>query len=263
MSTHALASLTATYTDSEPEGEEEDRVLQDEKADKSSEGSVSPGVTSVEAARPPEPSRVATLVSYHDDAADEEEEDGEQRADSPPAGIMTVELPPEPTGRVSPKMLEKVSRLHERMEAGLDMNMLIQNRKEFRNPSIYEKLIQFCGINELGTNYPAKVYDPLKWGKESFYEELARVQKTEMDKREKEKKDKTKVEFVMGTKKGSGVAEDDSKKRKSKWDQVGSGAGGLLRPSGLLQPASLTTSASGTKSTVISAFGSLPKKPKA
>lgn len=34
------------------------------------------------------------------------------------------------------------------------MNYIIQRKKEFRNPSIYEKLIQFCAIDELGTNYP-------------------------------------------------------------------------------------------------------------
>ncbi|KAJ8926992.1 hypothetical protein NQ314_020553 [Rhamnusium bicolor] len=64
------------------------------------------------------------------------------------------------------------------------------------------------------TNYPPSIYDPLKWSKESYYEELAKVQKIEMDKREKERKGK--VEFVSGTKK-----QEDDKKRKSKWDQPG------------------------------------------
>nr|CAD7568663.1 unnamed protein product [Timema californicum] len=187
-----------------------------------------------------------------------------------------VRLPPEPTGRCSNELQEKINRLYEKMQTtGLDMNRVIQQRKDFRNPSIYEKLIQFCSINELGTNYPAHLYDPLRWGKESYYEELAKVQKTEMDRREKEKKDKTKVEFVSGTAKrpGSGSgAEDEAKKRKSKWDQVGtvgvsstmtgSQGGNILKPAGLLQQPSLTTSATGTKGTVISAFGSLPKKPR-
>ncbi|KAG7158675.1 SAP30-binding protein-like, partial [Homarus americanus] len=47
----------------------------------------------------------------------------------------------------------------------------------------------------MGTNYPLDMYDPHCWGKESYYDELARVQKEEMDKREKERKDKTKVNF--------------------------------------------------------------------
>lgn len=73
------------------------------------------------------------------------------------------------------------------------MLQAIQDRKDFRNPSIYEKLVQFCDINELGTNYPPEIYDPLMWGKESYYEALAKAQKDDTDRREKERKEKTKV----------------------------------------------------------------------
>lgn len=79
-----------------------------------------------------------------------------------------------------------------------------------------------------------------------------------MDRREKDRK--SKVEVVSGTKK----QEDDAKKRKSKWDQPGGNAvmvSQSLKPAGLVQP-SLTTNATGTKATVISAFGSLLKKPR-
>lgn len=78
-----------------------------------------------------------------------------------------------------------------------------------------------------------------------------------MDKREKERK--SKVEVVSGTKK----QEEEAKKRKSKWDQPGGNSlsSHNLKPAGLVQP-SLTNSATGTKATVISAFGSLPKKPR-
>lgn len=78
-----------------------------------------------------------------------------------------------------------------------------------------------------------------------------------MDRREKERK--SKAEVITGTKK----QDDDPKKRKSKWDQPGgnSVSSTSIKPAGLVQP-SLTTSATGTKGTVISAFGSLPKKPR-
>jgi len=153
----------------------------------------------------------------------------------------------------------------------MDMNTMIQRRKDFRNPSIYEKLILYCNINELGSNYPPHMYDPNRWGKDSYYEELAKVQKVEMDKKEKEKKDKAKVEIVTGTARkpptlllpstgsqkpasaalaaAAATAASIEEKRKSKWDQVGS-------------MSALTANVTGTKSTVISAFGSLPKRPK-
>ena len=37
----------------------------------------------------------------------------------------------------------------------------------------------------LGTNFPPELYDGHLFGKESYYEELAKQQKVEMDKREK------------------------------------------------------------------------------
>lgn len=73
-------------------------------------------------------------------------------------------LPPEPKGKCAPELQDKITKMYEKMRTNnMDMNKLIQERKEFRNPSIYEKLIQFCDINELGTNYPPELYDPMQW----------------------------------------------------------------------------------------------------
>ncbi|KAK7788309.1 hypothetical protein R5R35_011966 [Gryllus longicercus] len=300
MSGHALASLTATYTDSEGEDdaleEQNDKSPGEENSAHSSHsntGIVTPPVsrTDVRVTVPVTATATARLVSYHDDTIVSDDEgniadlnEPERRKSitiepEPEPVVDGIRLFPEPQGRCSNELQEKINRLHEKMQtSGLDMNHVIQHKKDFRNPSIYEKLIQFCSINELGTNYPAHVYDPLRWGKESYYEELAKVQKAEMDKHERgkkgeERKEKTKVEFVSGTAKrpGSGSgAEDEAKRRKSKWDQVGTVIGSslvaaqqnILKPVGLVQQPSLTTSATGTKSTVISAFGSLPRKPR-
>uniref|UniRef100_A0A1A9X3P7 SAP30-binding protein n=1 Tax=Glossina brevipalpis TaxID=37001 RepID=A0A1A9X3P7_9MUSC len=155
-------------------------------------------------------------------------------------------LPPEPKSKPLPELTEKVKQLYDKMETNnMDMNCVIQQRKEFRNPSIYEKLIQFCDINEFGTNYPPEVYDPLRWGPESYYEELDRVQRLEMTKRQKERKDKDKIEQVSAL---ARKVEEEAKKRKSKWDQP------AAKPT---VPPTLTTTVTGTKGTVISAFGSL------
>ena len=40
-----------------------------------------------------------------------------------------------------------------------------------------------------------ELYDPSLWGEESYYDELAKAQKIEMDKREKDKKERTKVDI--------------------------------------------------------------------
>uniref|UniRef100_A0A8C1MF46 Uncharacterized protein n=1 Tax=Cyprinus carpio TaxID=7962 RepID=A0A8C1MF46_CYPCA len=188
-----------------------------------------------------------------------------------------IRIPPEPPGRCSSHLQEKIFKLYERkLHGDFDTNSHIQKKKEFRNPSIYEKLIQFCGIDELGTNYPKDMFDPHGWSEDSYYEALAKAQKVEMDKLEKAKKEKTKIEFVTGTKKGTTTnaaamatnttTSTDAQKRKSKWDSA--------VPVTLAQPAlltttatlpgvvSVTTTASGTKTTVISAVGTILKKAK-
>uniref|UniRef100_A0A3P9BBD9 SAP30 binding protein n=1 Tax=Maylandia zebra TaxID=106582 RepID=A0A3P9BBD9_9CICH len=173
-----------------------------------------------------------------------------------------IKIPSEPPGRCSSHLQEKIHKLYERkLHGDFDTNAHIQQKKEFRNPSIYEKLIQFCAIDELGTNYPKDMFDPHAWSEDSYYEALAKAQKVEMDKLEKAKKERTKVSL---TTKKSGLLY--AQKRKSKWDSA--------LPVTLAQPTlitttatlpavvSVTTTASGTKTTVISAVGTILKKAK-
>lgn len=73
-------------------------------------------------------------------------------------------LPPESKGKCPQELQDKITKMYEKMRTNnMDMNKLIQDRKEFRNPSIYEKLIQYCNIDELGTNYQPELYDPRQW----------------------------------------------------------------------------------------------------
>lgn len=138
------------------------------------------------------------LVSYHDDTvisdedddeaiSDDDQEDvemstpfnetirdckdnneNEDRKPTEPKRDRAAEygfsLPSEPKSKCPAELQEKIANMYEKMRTNkMDMNKLIQERKEFRNPSIYEKLIQFCNIQELGTNYPPELYDPMQW----------------------------------------------------------------------------------------------------
>uniref|UniRef100_A0A3Q0SJC5 SAP30 binding protein n=1 Tax=Amphilophus citrinellus TaxID=61819 RepID=A0A3Q0SJC5_AMPCI len=190
-----------------------------------------------------------------------------------------IKIPAEPPGRCSSQLQEKIHKLYERkLHGDFDTNSHIQKKKEFRNPSIYEKLIQFCGIDELGTNYPKDMFDPHGWSEDSYYEALAKAQKVEMDKLEKAKKERTKVSLTRKkrgllchtaastTSNTTTTTATDAQKRKSKWDSA--------IPVTLAQPTlitttatlpavvSVTTTASGTKTTVISAVGTILKKAK-
>lgn len=168
------------------------------------------------------------------------------------ASVDEVTVPSEPEGRCSSALQDKIKRFMERkVKDGEDLNRAIQARKDFRNPSIYEKLIVYLGIDELGTNFPQDDYNPRTWRKAPAYDELARSQREDMAKREKERK--TKVEFVTGTVKkpsSTGSAQSSSESvKKTKWDQQSSNKSGSV------------DKVSGHKPTVISAVGSI-KKPK-
>ena len=166
-----------------------------------------------------------------------------------------IQLPPEPQGRCSRTLQDKIAHLARKVYDGYNLSQSMQNRKDFRNPAIYEKLIDFCSINEKGTNYPPELFNPAIWGPESYYDELAKAQKVEMDKREAARKERTKVEFISGTKKESAP----EPKRKSKWDSQPA----VLPPGAHVPPpppVSITTAATGTKGTIIPAVGSITKK---
>ena len=139
--------------------------------------------------------------------------------------IDQVGLPPEPEGRCSRSLQEKIARMLEKKRLGkLSLNEHVQRKKDFRNPSIYEKLVSYCSIDEYGTNYPRNLFNPSSWGVESYYDALAKAQKEAHEKKEKEKHKKGQVEFIKATKKiiagGSAVAVQgaDEKQKTSKWD---------------------------------------------
>lgn len=249
----ALVSLTEAYTDSENEDNHEDDSERSDPEEKQ---------TKAEIVLPKKNSKhPRRLVSYQDnevyeDASDDEPNPSEEvEAEKESENKDTEDklskyikkygfnLPPEARSKPDPKLQETISNINQKIKnSDFDLNQYIQEKKEFRNPSIYDKLIQFCNINELGTNFPPEIFDVSIYGAESFYEELAKAQKFEMDKLEKQKKENTKTEVII----------KESAKRKSKWDQQA--------PSSITG-SSVTSSSTSGKTTVISAFGTL-KKPK-
>lgn len=164
-------------------------------------------------------------------------------------------LPPEAPGLCSQKIQESVNRAwRKKQECSYDMNAVIQNKKAFRNPSIYEKLIEFCDIDEHGTNFPKDLYDGHLFGKESYYDELAKVQKADMERREKAAKERSAKADSKRT-----AAEDlaSHNKRKSKWDQVGPPTSvPVIRPTSITAAAAV---AAPITAKTIPAFGALKK----
>lgn len=249
MTSLALASLVETYTDSESEETVSMESISPDSPVQTKQSELS------------KPRGLKTLACYlsEDDAFASEDELVSETTTSPATSssstqpsssdalmnqmFMDLDFPPEPTGTCSSDLTEKIVELTKMMELNdCDMNQIIQQRKSFRNPSMYEKLIDYCNINEFGTNFEPHVYDPLKWDKTSYYDELAKTQDADMSRREKERRMKTKVKIVTGIAKnvtnGAAVTKKDTKKRKSKCNKpvnaglcLGNNATALTSPS--------------------------------
>lgn len=103
-----------------------------------------------------------------------------------------IKIPKEPRGAPEIEVIEKLEKLRERKAIKkMDMKYEIQRRKDFRNPSIYEKLIDHCGISEFGSNFPPEIFNPAGFNESSFFDQLSTAQKILMDKLSKESSDQS------------------------------------------------------------------------
>ncbi|TKR70295.1 hypothetical protein L596_022337 [Steinernema carpocapsae] len=72
-----------------------------------------------------------------------------------------VRMPSPPLEACSPTLEAHFHKLFEKKFNGrVDPNRQIQERQDFKNPSIYEKVIEYCDLDEIGSNFPKCVYDP-------------------------------------------------------------------------------------------------------
>ena len=64
---------------------------------------------------------------------------------------------------ISSYVQEKFENLfRKKVDYGYDYNKIIQQKKAFRNPSIYEKFILFCDIDEFGMGKKSLVWLSLR-----------------------------------------------------------------------------------------------------
>ncbi|VDM96494.1 unnamed protein product [Thelazia callipaeda] len=96
--------------------------------------------------------------------------------------IMEIRLPPSPSAKCPPELEARFRGFFERKAQGADLNALIQKRRDFRNPSMYEKLIEKFEVDELGSNFAPSVFDPHGFAKDCFYDQISILQKEIMEK---------------------------------------------------------------------------------
>jgi len=85
-------------------------------------------------------------------------------------------LPKRPSGAYDPAVEQTVMKLINVAKAG-DINAHLQSLHQFRNPSMYEKLVEQMDINECGSNCSPDQYDPNRWAPEDFYDKLEEARK--------------------------------------------------------------------------------------
>lgn len=81
-------------------------------------------------------------------------------------------LPPRPSGSCNAKVEATISQLISAKRRGMDLNRRLRSMKAFRNPSIYEKLIETMDIQETGSNCPPELYNPGLWGPDDYSDKL-------------------------------------------------------------------------------------------
>ncbi|RIA80607.1 HCNGP-like protein [Glomus cerebriforme] len=84
-------------------------------------------------------------------------------------------IPPEPEEECDQSL--QIVHFHLLKERGVHFNKNLLKNKAFRNPHIYNKLVEFVELDEIGSNFDREVYDPYGFPPEAFADQLAEVQK--------------------------------------------------------------------------------------
>ncbi|KAI3383268.1 hypothetical protein SNEBB_010496 [Seison nebaliae] len=85
-----------------------------------------------------------------------------------------VKMPPKPYGRASTELQKKFKKTNQLTNNTI--NEQIESCIDYRNPSIYEHLINHVKIEENDSNFPPTFYSPTKWPDSSYYNQLSDTQ---------------------------------------------------------------------------------------
>lgn len=111
-----------------------------------------------------------TLMSYQTPAATE--------SPSIPAVPVKKLMDDIPPASAEPPDRETLETIHRYLEAKrlheFDLSDNIKSNKEFGNPSILTKVVKHYDIDEIGSNYPAELFDPHKYTLDDFEESIRR-----------------------------------------------------------------------------------------
>ncbi|VFQ60330.1 unnamed protein product [Cuscuta campestris] len=108
-------------------------------------------------------------------------------------------LPPPPKTKCSDELQQKINRFLEiKKTTGRSFNAEVRNRKDYRNPDFLRHAVQYQGIDEIGSCFSKDVFDPHGYDKCDFYDEIEADIRREMERKERERRQSPKVDFISG-----------------------------------------------------------------
>jgi hypothetical protein len=153
----------------------------------------SSSVTAQPPQEPPQPQSIYPITTESVEGPKSLPTGSQQTMNLPPsrtclyAYLESIKFPPKPSPP-PPSKTSDLSRLIEsywekKQRLGIDVNQSLIRSKQFRNPNIYSKLIEFCGIDEIGSNFSPLLFDPHGFPPEVFAQSILEAQlKKEEDK---------------------------------------------------------------------------------
>eukprot|EP01036_Dinobryon_divergens_P024415 gene24414-32863_t len=89
------------------------------------------------------------------------------------------EIPSPVKVKVNQYLIDTInSQLEAKRKQGFDLTEKIRSNKDFHNPYILKKVVEFFAIDEIGSNYPKEVFDPHSYAEEDFEESIRRRNST-------------------------------------------------------------------------------------
>uniref|UniRef100_A0A915E3W0 HAT C-terminal dimerisation domain-containing protein n=1 Tax=Ditylenchus dipsaci TaxID=166011 RepID=A0A915E3W0_9BILA len=122
----------------------------------------------------------------------------------------TVTFPPSPPGACDPGIESRFADFFDKKARGMPMNDTIKKNKHFKNPAIYEFLVEKFKIDEKGSNFAKHVYDPHSFQKSDYFDALSEHQRQLQEKI-------TSGESKKSHSSSHNVVSNDSKQRKSRF----------------------------------------------
>ncbi|KAL7751510.1 SAP30-binding protein [Sorochytrium milnesiophthora] len=152
-------------------------------------------------------------LNYSDESSGDDDEE-EQKPLPAPVASAPPPLPPPPQTKAdhnvkvdidgtasdaNPQLQQKLERwLALKASQGANFNRSLMSTREYRNPHMYRKLVEFFDLNEHGTNYPPDAFDPRRFPQGAYYEELGNAQRERMQAVAERQQQRSQIAFVAG-----------------------------------------------------------------